>query len=159
RPHLGGSAMRSDDDLGWHAGTRCRQKRHPRRCANRPTLEILEARRLPALGLFVENFSDDLDPARPGFDSWDSDPNTTSPDEFMIPHQVGPGVFIDENTVLRSTGDLPSPPHSLLLSPGETRATYLIDFDAIRGQPGGLGIDEEIASVAIRYSGLGSIAF
>ena len=139
--------------LGLGADTPSR----PIRRRRRPTLEALEPRTLLALGLFIENFSDDLDPTRHGFDSSDTDPNTTSPDGFIIPHQVSSRAFIDENTVLSNSGDVPSPPDSLLLPrPGES---YLVDFAATRGQPGGLAAGEEVASVAVRYSGIGEITF
>lgn len=130
-----------------------------RRWARRPRLEALESRTLLALGLFIENFSDDLDPSRPGFDSWDDDPNTTFPDSLQVPHQISPRTFIEEHSVLQNTGDVPSPPHALFIPSGVTSGSYLSDFAATRGQPGGLGVDEEVASVAVRYTGIGLIRF
>jgi len=46
-----------------------RQPRSRSRGMCRPRIELLEDRRAPASGIFVEDFSDDLNPNQPGFDS------------------------------------------------------------------------------------------
>src|SRR5437762_11210083 len=55
----------------------------------RPRAEPLEDRRLLAADplLFIENFSDDYNPALAGFDQADDDPNTP-PDRLLIQHTI-----------------------------------------------------------------------
>src|SRR5687767_10658578 len=50
---------------------RCKGRK---RGAVRPILEVLEDRYAPAVGLFIENFSNDLNPSLPGFDQFDNYP-------------------------------------------------------------------------------------
>ena len=73
-----------------------------RRGRPRFAFESLETRL--ALAIHIENFSNDLNPNQPEFDSWDADPwtipggdtdtdskTTLGPDEFLIPHQTSSG--------------------------------------------------------------------
>jgi hypothetical protein len=116
-------------------------KRRPSFC-----VESLEARRL--LALHIENFSDDLDPTRPGFDSWDADPNTVSPDEFLIPHEVSSARVKSGLSNVNNT-------HSLTIPGSAAGGYYLINFAGSRVDPGGLGNDAEVAAVAPTLSLVG----
>src|SRR5258706_8254691 len=89
---------------------RHRQTASSGRC--RPCLEILEDRCAPAVGIFIENLSDDLNPAIPGFDSFDADSATIQPDQLHILHSLSGRWTIASNSAA------PSPPPHLLLSPG-----------------------------------------
>jgi hypothetical protein len=133
-----------------------------RRGRPRFAFESLETRL--ALALHIENFSDDLDPTQPGFDSWDADsltipggdtdadPNTRlGPDEFLIPHQTSSGqVFF----LFREGPGVAS--FSLGIS--GVGDWYETNFAANRDLPGGLRQDE-VAAVGIEFFGAGTILF
>src|SRR5262245_43061632 len=91
----------------------------------RPVIEHLENRRLLAGDplLFIENFSDDYNPALPGFDQADNDPNTP-PDRLLIQHQISArGASIQPVGLVRPESTFfPSSPHVLsILGPGTDR--------------------------------------
>jgi hypothetical protein len=136
----------------------------------RPTVEPLEDRAVPALGIFLENFSADVGPSAPGWDSWDNDPATFPPDELHFRNNFpGAPLVTDGPTAsggylaieTRNTPFDPAPfgDHVLtLLSaeglPGVGSITF--SFPA-PGVPGGPLLGEEIAIVGIDVRGLGTI--
>jgi hypothetical protein len=71
-------------------------RRERRSWLARPALELLEDRVTPSVGLFNEDFSDDLIPIQPGYDS--------AADGLLFVHQPS-------HAFLQSSGSAPSPPH------------------------------------------------
>jgi hypothetical protein len=117
----------------------------PRACA-----EALEVRRLLALN--IEDFSDDLDAAQPGFDSWDGDPVTAVPDDLQIPHDVNARVNIQTNIARNTT-------HCLFIPSGAPGGYYTIDFRPTWGMPGGVATGGEVVAVGFRFTGSGRAKF
>src|SRR5262245_38171170 len=118
----------------------------------RPWVEPLEDRRLLAADplLFIENFSDDYNPAQPGFDQADDDPSTP-PDRLLIQHTVNArnAQFLQSPFVRSDSTFQPSQPHAFdIVGPG----TDTIHWPQA-GTPGGLAAGEEITAVSIGYSG------
>ncbi len=83
----------------------------------RPRIEPLESRCLLATGIYSEDFSSDLDPTQPGFD--------TDLDGFQISHQFSaPPRFFDPSAFPPGPdGDFFSPPHALFLN-GTDQITF-----------------------------------
>jgi hypothetical protein len=91
-----------------------------------PVFEMLEDRVTPSIGLFTDDFSNDQNPSLPGYDSFDTDPTTTRPDELQILH------LPSGRSTIQLSSTAPSPPHHLLLAPGADVVSF-----PTPGTPGG----------------------
>jgi hypothetical protein len=132
----------------------------------RPRVERLE-QRLPLAGVFFENFSSDLAPAAPGFDSWDTDPNTPQPDVVRILNDLPISAALQGhmpegyfNVHAGQPGDsgwgLLADGHVLtVLSFGGEAAVIFSLPSAANG--GGLAAGEEIAGVGLSVQGIGIV--
>src|SRR5262245_15875809 len=136
----------------------------------RPSLETLEDRLVPAVGVFTEDFSDDLNLTAPGFDSWDADPGTPQPDGLNILNDLprygsameGPtgrqGYYFvqagrpgDPGWGLLADGNVLSITGSNLAVP---QVTFTLPTP---GSPGGYDTSEEVTGIGVSVRGFGRI--